>query len=140
MRALYSTPSSGFYHAATNTGDRMPNTFNAHDDRFRGEIGFQHVPENASLGAGGVHLVAEVIHRALEFARIFGSALGIIPMLYRPRKLDRASLFDLSSPSSRLSSALALLSWIRQFFVRLSFSPKLVAEFSSAARVSILAF
>ena len=58
-----------------------------------------------------------------------------------PATLSRAFSLSLSSRSMQFRSAFALLSWICQFWVLLSFSPKLEDALSSADfRVSILSF
>ncbi|MDK7906209.1 hypothetical protein QP883_08830 [Winkia sp. UMB6473-AN360BR] len=56
----------------------MPDTLHPGNDGFGGEVGFQHVAENAGLGAGGVHLVPEIIHRALKTSCVLCRALGIV--------------------------------------------------------------
>ena len=68
----------GSGHAATDRGDRMPDTLHPGNDGFGGEVGFQHVAENAGLGTGGVHLVTEIIHRALKTSCVLGGVFSIV--------------------------------------------------------------
>nr|WP_233188478.1 hypothetical protein [Winkia neuii] len=56
----------------------MPDTLDPGDDGFGGEVGFQHVAEDAGFGAGGVHLVSEIIDRALKTSCVLRSPLRII--------------------------------------------------------------
>ena len=77
-RVVFHAFFEGSGHAATNRGDRMPDTLDPGDDGFGGKIGFQHVAENAGLGASGVHLVTEIIHRVLKTSCVLRRALGIV--------------------------------------------------------------
>lgn len=94
------------------------------NDRLSSKIGFEDIPEDAGLAGGVIEFAAEFVDFAGELVRTTGRVFDILRIACRYASLSILVVLWRVPRSMSLSVAVALLSWIRQFWVRELTGPK----------------